>query len=99
VIAAEQHATRLVVPASQRMPATRWSSHKDIAAKALRKLAGPHIPTSLTRLEQAVMRALAAYDKTLTQAREQQHAETRPVAPTAEEAIDGEPNGDPDERA
>jgi antirestriction factor ArdC-like protein len=28
-------ATRLVVPSSQRMPATRWSSHKDIAAKAL----------------------------------------------------------------
>jgi hypothetical protein len=44
VIAAEQHATRLVVPSSQRMPATRWSSHKDIAAKALKKLAGPHIP-------------------------------------------------------
>jgi hypothetical protein len=41
VIAAEQYATRLVVPASQRMPATRWSSHKDIAAKALRKPAGP----------------------------------------------------------
>src|SRR5439155_22393626 len=56
VIAAEQHATRLVVPTSQRMPATRWSSHKDLAAKALRKLAGRHIPTSLTRLEPAVKR-------------------------------------------
>jgi hypothetical protein len=33
-IAAEQHATRLVVPSSQRMPAARWSSHKDIAAGA-----------------------------------------------------------------
>src|SRR3954470_2255579 len=42
VIAAEQYATRLVVPSSQRMPATRWSSHKDIAAKALKKLAGPN---------------------------------------------------------
>ena len=49
VIAAEQHATRLVVPSSQRMPATRWSSHKDIAAKALKKLAGPHVPASLTQ--------------------------------------------------
>ena len=49
VIAAEQYATRLVVPASQRMPATRWSSHKDLAAKALRKLAGPHVPASLTQ--------------------------------------------------
>ena len=49
MIAAEQHATRLVVPSSQRMPATRWSSHKDIAAKALKKLAGPHVPASLTQ--------------------------------------------------
>jgi hypothetical protein len=64
VIAAEQYATRLVVPASQRMPATRWSSHKDLAAKALRKLAGPHLPASLTNLEQAVKRAHTAYDKT-----------------------------------
>ena len=75
VIAAEQYATRLVVPASQRMPATRWSSHKDIAAKALRKLAGPHAPTSLTKLEQAVKRAHAAYDKADRAARERQHAE------------------------
>ncbi len=96
MIAAEQHAARLVVPASQRMPATHWSSHKDIAAKALRKLAGPHIPTSLTRLEQAIKRAHAAYDKTEAQARERQHDETRSVAPTAEEAIDGEPDGDGD---
>ena len=54
VITAEQYATRLVLPASQRMPATRWSSHRDIAAKALRKLAGPHVPATLSRLEQAV---------------------------------------------
>ena len=99
VIAGEQHAARLVVPASQRMPATRWSSHKDIAAKALRKLAGPHIPTSLTRVEQAVKRAHAAYDKTETQAREQRHAPPQPVAPSADEPIEGEPDGDLDESA
>ena len=63
VIAAEQYATRLVVPAGQRMPASRWSSHKDHATKALRKLAGPHVPASLTKLEQAVTRAHAAYEK------------------------------------
>jgi hypothetical protein len=63
VIVAEQYATRLVVPASQRMPASRWSSHKDIAAKALRKLAGPHLPASLTKLEQAVKRTHTAYEK------------------------------------
>ena len=61
VIAAEQHASRLVVPAGQRMPATSWSSHKDHAAKALRKLAGPHLPASLTKLEQSVKRVHAAY--------------------------------------
>ena len=75
VIAAEQYATRLVVPASQRMPATRWSSHKDIAAKALRKLAAPHVPASLTKLEQAVKRAHTAYDKAERDASERQRAE------------------------
>jgi hypothetical protein len=75
VIAAEQHASRLVVPASQRIPATRWDSHKDIAAKALRKLAGPHIPASLTKLERAVKRAHNAYETAERQARERQRAE------------------------
>ena len=74
VIAAEQYATRLVVPAGQRMPATRWSSHKDLAAKALRKLAGTHVPASLTKLERAVKRAHTAYDKAERADREDQHA-------------------------
>ena len=74
VIAAEQYATRLVVPASQRMPASRWSSHKDLAAKALHKLAGPHLPASLTKLEQAVKRAHATYDKAERAQREQPQA-------------------------
>ena len=87
VIAAEQHATRLVVPSSQRMPATRWSSHKDIAAKALKRLAGPHVPASLSKLEQAVKRAHAAYDKAETAAREQQHAELQ--------AVEAEPDDGP----
>jgi ParB/RepB/Spo0J family partition protein len=90
VIAAEQHATRLVVPSSQRMPATRWSSHKDIAAKALRKLAGPHVPASLTKLEHAVKRAHTAYDKAETHAREQQRAERQPAEPETDEGIGDE---------
>jgi hypothetical protein len=61
VIAAEQYASRLVVPASQRSHPTRWSSHKDHAAKALRKLAGPHLPASLAELERAVKRAHRDY--------------------------------------
>jgi hypothetical protein len=81
VLAAEQHASRLVVPSSQRLPATRWSSHKDIAAKALRKLAGPHIPATLNRLEQAVKRAHREFDKAEAQAREHQRADHQAVEP------------------
>jgi hypothetical protein len=89
VIVAEQHATRLVVPSSQRLPASRWSSHKDIAAKALKKLAGPHVPTSLTKLEQAIKRAHRAYDKAETAAREQHRAERQAVeTEPAESSVD-----------
>jgi ParB/RepB/Spo0J family partition protein len=85
VIAAEQYASRLVVPSSQRMPATRWSSHKDIAAKALKKVAGPHVPALLTRLEQAVKRAHATYAKAEAGAREERRAERQPAEPDAED--------------
>ena len=71
VIAAEQHACRLVVPNSQRIPATRWSSHKDQAAKALAKLAGPHVPAALKKLERAIERAHRARETAEQQAREQ----------------------------
>jgi hypothetical protein len=86
VIAAEQHATWPVVPSSQRMPASRWSSHKDIAAKALKKLADLHVPMSSTKLEQAVKRAHRAYDKTATATREQHRAarRSRPSPPRAQ---------------
>jgi hypothetical protein len=57
VIAAEQHACRLVVAQSQRSHPARWSSHKDHAAKTLAKLAGPHVPASLRRLEKAIAHA------------------------------------------
>jgi len=88
---------RLVVPSSQRTPATRWSSHKDIAAKALRKLAEPHVPATLTRLEQAVKRAHAAYDKDETAAREQQRAQHQPVKD--DEPVGDEPDDELDEAA
>ena len=99
VIAAEQHALRLVVPSSQRMPATRWSSHKDIAAKALKKLAGPHVPTSLAKLEQAVKRAHAAYDRAETQTREQQRAERQAAEPETDDGIGDELDEDFDDAA
>ena len=59
VLAAEQYASRLVVPSTQQHPPMRWSSHKDHARKALAKLAGPHLPASLKQLEKAVARAKA----------------------------------------
>jgi ParB/RepB/Spo0J family partition protein len=71
VIAAEQHASRLVLNGSQRTPATRWTSHKDHAAKALRKLCRPALPASMTQLRRAVERADAEYEQALTRAREQ----------------------------
>jgi hypothetical protein len=99
VIAAEQHAAGLVVPSSQRMPATRWGSHKDIAAKALKKLTGPHVPTTLTRLEQAVKRAHAAYDKAETAAREQQRAEREQREPEVDDSIGDELDEDLEDAA
>jgi Xaa-Pro aminopeptidase len=91
VLAAEQYALRLVLPTSQRMPATSWGSHKDLAAKALKKLAGPHVPASLTKLEQAVKRAHNAHAKAEQAHHEAQHA----ARPGAEQ-----PAGDtPDETA
>ena len=87
------------MPASQRMPATRWGSHKEIAAKALRKLAGPHVPISLMKLEQAVKRAHNAYDQTETAARDQQRAGRQPVEPEADDRVDDERDEDPDAAA
>jgi hypothetical protein len=88
VIAAEQHATRLVLPASQRMPATRWSSHKDLAAKALRRLAGPHVPASLTKLEQAVRRAHSAYEKAAAAQREAERTDAPAAAAVANDSAE-----------
>jgi len=82
VLAAEQCASRLVLPASKRTPATRWPSRKDHAAKALAKLAGPHLPVSLAKLERAVARTHRA------------HEEANRVEPTADRDADVEPGAD-----
>lgn len=71
VIAAEQYASRLVVPGSQQHAPLRWSSHNDQAAKALAKLAGPHLPVSLKQLEKAVAKAKTQYDKQIAEAEKQ----------------------------
>jgi ParB/RepB/Spo0J family partition protein len=71
VIAAEQHASRLVVPNSQRTHPSGWSSHKGIAAKALAKLAGPHVPASLKQLGRSIDRAEKDYRAAEETARKQ----------------------------
>lgn len=57
IIAAEQHACRLVVPQSQRHTSIRWGSHNDRAIRALTKLTKGHLPASLTQIKRNVERA------------------------------------------
>jgi ParB/RepB/Spo0J family partition protein len=66
VIAAEQYASRLVVPTSQQSKPLIWPSHKDIALKALAKLAGPHVAPTLKALEKAVAKAEREHKEALT---------------------------------
>jgi ParB/RepB/Spo0J family partition protein len=82
VITAEQHACRLVVPSSQRFGAKRWPSHKDHAAKALQKLAGPHLPATIRQLEKAIAKA----GTELHEAQERAYAESRKPAVAARKA-------------
>jgi ParB/RepB/Spo0J family partition protein len=82
VIAAEQYASRLVVPSSQQTKPLSWPSHKDTALKALTKLAGPHIATTLKALEKAIAKAEREHKEAL-KALEPKHAD-------AEEASEAE---------
>lgn len=63
VVAAEQYASRLVVPSSQQRPSLSWSSHNDIAIKTLQKLAAPHLAPTLKALEKAVAKAKREHDE------------------------------------
>jgi ParB/RepB/Spo0J family partition protein len=65
VIAAEQYASRLVVPSSQQTKPLTWPSRKDTALKALKKLAGPHIAPTLKALEKAITDAGKEYREAL----------------------------------
>jgi hypothetical protein len=87
VIAAEQYASRLVVPSSQQHSPMRWSSHKDHAQKALTKLVGPHLPATLKQVERAVAKAHADHEKTTS----------RSAAASEIGEPETEPAGTPDE--
>ena len=89
VIAAEQYASRLVVPQSQRTPAIRWSSHKDLAAKALAKLTTSHLPASLRQLEAAVKRAHEERDGATQRARRAATRRARRAEVGAEDSAAG----------
>ena len=103
VVAAQQYACRLVLPNSKRGWPIRWSSHNDRAAKALKKLAGPHLPATLRKLEQAIKRANNDYDKTINA----QRTATATQPPTddgdqqhnaaADTDIDTEPDDEPED--
>ncbi len=98
VLAAEQYASRLVVPSSQQHAPMRWPSHKDHARKALAKLAGPHLPATLKALEKAVANAHAEHDDRgrASNARPGVPAGTEPD--DAEHDIETEVDGDADDR-
>jgi ParB/RepB/Spo0J family partition protein len=93
VIAAEQYAARMVLPSSQRTYRMLWSSHKDHAAKALRKLAGPHLPASLKQLE----RAVALANKRAEDAYRQDRDAERTAAAGGERVDDEQPDREADE--
>jgi hypothetical protein len=88
VICAEQYASRLVVPQSQRTPETRWSSHKDQAAKALKKLAGPHLPASLKELDRAITRAHRDYETAADHTRQAAGPQPPAAAPDGKSQCD-----------
>jgi len=72
-----------------------WGSHKDIAAKALAKLAAPHLPASLKALECAVERAHAEHRSAMEDSADGSHAPAADDDAATErepsEKIDAEP--------
>lgn len=100
VIAAEQYASRLVLPSSQQHRPLGWHSHNDQAAKALAKLAGPHLPASLKQLQKAIAKAKAEHDKQLAEIEQAQRAASveRPRGQRPDlKVIEGDGESDPDE--
>jgi hypothetical protein len=95
---------RLVVPSSQQFGAKRWPSHRDHAAKAVQKLAGPHLPATLKQLEKAIANAGAelhdAQEQARTESRSRAVAARRPSTGPDASAIDetAEPAETADER-
>lgn len=94
MIAAEQSASRLVVPSGQQQRPLSWFSHSDHAGMALAKLAGPCLPVSLKQLENAITRAKADHDKQLKAIETTSHAAVEQSDTTRAEPV--EVTEDPD---
>ena len=90
VIAAEQYASRLVVPSSQQHSPMRWPSHKDHARKALAKLAGPHLPATLKQVEKAVAKAHSEHEKATGRRAEAGLGDEQAAEPADADAVDDE---------
>jgi ParB/RepB/Spo0J family partition protein len=87
VIAAEQYASRLVIPSSQQTKPLTWPSHKDTALKALTKLASPHTATTLKALEKAIAKAEREHKEALTALLDSKKSDTEEV-PEDEDGLD-----------
>ena len=82
VIAAERYAASCVVlPAAQRAHPQHFGSHKDLAEKALVKLAGPHVPASMKQLSKAIDAAYTALHQAEDAARESRSREVADDGP------------------
>jgi ParB/RepB/Spo0J family partition protein len=92
VIAAEQYASRLVVPGSQQINPLSWPSHKDTALKALSKLAGPHMASTLKALEKAIVKADREHKEAMSALLESKKTHTKDTAETdvEQDASDGD---------
>jgi ParB/RepB/Spo0J family partition protein len=93
VIAAERYAaSRVVLPSAQRAHPQHFGSHKDLAEKALAKLAGPHVPASMKQLSKAIDAAHAALHKAedaVRESRSRQVADDRPDdTPPVDDTVD-----------
>ena len=84
-------------PGKQRTYRMHWGSHKDIAAKALKKLASPHLPTSLKALERAVQRVHAGHRSAIEQLSKASPGDAEDESKTAVLEPDGDADAELDD--
>lgn len=93
VIASEHYASRLALPQSQQQAPLEWRSRQNQAIQALQKLAGPHLPATLTALNAAVKQAEA--DRKAAQRKLLHRLAQHRAATASNNALDTENPDDP----